>query len=108
MYVLVGICISFVFGFLFACGYVALASCRHLYPKVPFGITIIAIGGTLLHILIAKQNGWDAVFPGDGKGMLLVVYLLDVFLWGSVFSYLIMRKFPVRAKTILNAVVGSK
>jgi len=105
MFVVIGICISLGFAFLFACVYVTVQS--H-HPKAIFGTIAIAVAGTLLHILIAKQNGWDVIFPANGKGMALEIYYLDVFLWGSILWYLVMRKFPMQAKRILNAAIGSK
>lgn len=107
MYVLIGICISIVFSFLFACAYVVVAISRQGHPKAAFGITAIALCGALLHIAIAKLNGWDVIFPGNGKGMLLVVYYMDVFFWASILWYLVMRRFPAQARKILDAAFGT-
>lgn len=101
-----GVCLALFFSFMFACGYVVVYGHNQLRFKFALSVAVVALAGTALHIAIAEEMGWNALFPANGKGLLLVVYYLDVFLWGGIFSYLVMRKFPKTANRIISVAIG--
>jgi len=105
---IVGICLAIFFSFLISCGYVVVYGSNRLWSGFMLGVAVFAGAGTALHVVIANWMGWSVLFPAEGKGLLLVVYYLDIFCWGVFVLYLVMRKFPARAKRIVDAAFGDK
>jgi hypothetical protein len=102
---LIVILMALVLAFLFACGYVVAYSGNQLYSRFFVGVTLLALAVTVAHVVIADMMGWNVLWPANGKAQfLLTFYVMGVFLWAGVLSYLVMRKFPALAKRIFYSV----